>query len=198
MVIKRRVSGNNHFQFVVLLLTECFSSQRSKCINSHWSLRWSSRYLFSQKNTSFTSKVAFTNSNSSRKPQENSRFKNSRSILNDPSFFRLWGSFLLTNFISFFFLHFSFCLLSHPYEVPVSYCPYTAPVSRQASCVSPHYCLDLRHCLMLTFSHFVSVNFRAVKLHVPTEQRDRGFLEKWRWKIFITLMLRKFTLESFI
>lgn len=169
MVIKRRVSGNNHFQFVVLLLTECFSSQRSKCISSHWSLRWSSRYLFSQKNTSFTSKVAFTNSNSSRKPQENSRFKNSRSILNDPSFFRLWGSFLLTNFISFFVLHFS-----------------------------PHYCLDLRHCLMLTFSHFVSVNFRAVKLHVPIEHRDLGFLEKWRWKIFITLMVRKFTLESFI
>lgn len=69
-----------------------FFPQRSKCINSHWSLRWSSIYLFSQKNSPFTSKwlsqIAI--------PQENSRFKNSRSILNDPSFSRPW--------IFFFFL----------------------------------------------------------------------------------------------
>lgn len=95
-------SGNNHFQFAMLLLTECFFPQRSKCINSHWSLRWSSIYLFSQKSSPFTSKVASTNSNSSRKPQENSRLKNARSILNDPSFSRLWGSFLLTLFLGFF------------------------------------------------------------------------------------------------
>lgn len=102
MVIRRGVSGNNHFQFAMLLLTECFFPQRSKCINSHWSLRWSSIYLFSQKSSPFTSKVASTNSNSSRKPQENSRLKNARSILNDPSFSRLWGSFLLTLFLGFF------------------------------------------------------------------------------------------------
>lgn len=156
-----------------------FFPQRSKCINSHWSLKWSSIYLFSQKTSPFTSKwlsqIAI--------PQENSRFKNSRSILNDPSFSRPW--------IFFFFL-------SHPHEVPVSYCPYIAPASRQASYVSPHCCLDLGHHLMLTFSHYVSVNFGAVEHYVPIEHRDVSFLEKWRWKIFITLMVRKFTLESFI
>lgn len=137
--------------------------------------------------------MTFTNNNSSRKPQENSRFKNNRSVLKDLSFSRLWGSFLL-NFISFFFLSFLFPFLSHLYEVPVSYCPYVSPTSRQANCMSPHRCLDLRHYLMLTFSNFV--NFGAVKHRV--EHRDLGFLGKWRWKIFITLMMRKFTLESFI
>lgn len=103
MLIKRRASGNNHFQFVIPVLTEVFSPQRSKCINSHWSLRCSSIYLFSQKTSSFTSKVAFTNNNTTRKPQENSKFKNRRSILNDPSFSRLWG---FTNIFSFFFVFF--------------------------------------------------------------------------------------------
>lgn len=120
-------SGNNHFQFVMLLLTECFFPQRSKCINSHWSLRWSSIYPFSKKNSPFSLKVASTNSNSSRKPQENSRFKNGRSILNDPSFSRLWGSFLLTLF-QFVFVFFISSIISSIWGTSI-------PLSKHSSCL---------------------------------------------------------------
>jgi len=126
----------------MLMLTACFFPLRSKRINSHWSLRYSSIYLFSQKTSPFTSKAAFTNNNSVRKLQENARFKNSRLILNALSFSRLQGSFLFTIFISLLFCS-SFPLSYHPCGEPASYCPQITPASRQASCVSPHCCLDI-------------------------------------------------------
>lgn len=57
MTLKWRGGGNNHFHFMMFMPTECFSPPpwtpqlpRRKHINLHSSLRYSSTYLFSQKN----------------------------------------------------------------------------------------------------------------------------------------------------
>lgn len=163
MTLKWRGRGNNHFHFMMFMPTECFSPPpwtpqppRRKHINLHSSLRYSSTYLFSQKNHQKLLSQIMT----VRKLKENSRFKNRRLILNDFSFSRIWGSLLFTIF-------FSLLLCTSMWDTSIllsieSFCLQIALI------VSSHYCTVITKASFdVSFSHSISVNFETVKHHVP-------------------------------